>query len=533
MRETDVRSSTPALMVLGTGSHVGKSILTAALGRILSDDGYRVAPFKAQNMSLNSAATPDGREIGRAQALQAEACRIPSCAEMNPVLIKPSSDTGSQVVVLGQVWGQVTASDYHLHRVEELFPIALASYQMLAAQYDVMVIEGAGSPAEINLREHDIVNMRMAKAANAACLLVGDIDRGGVFASLLGTLELLEPDERSLIRGYAINKFRGDVTLLEPGIRMMEPRLGVPCAGVVPYLHDLGLDEEDGVANEERQTAARVRKDAARETPARPLRIGVVALPHLSNFTDFDPLAAEPAVSLAYVEWPHELHSADLVILPGSKQTIDDLEWLRHRGFDEALRQRHRHGEILMGVCGGFQMLGTRIEDPQGMESDGKPSTCEGLGLLPIQTVLNPSKTTRQVRGICHGAIFGQPQGETAFHGYEIHVGETVYDGDAQRFAEITREGIEGAVPDGAMSRNGQVAGTYVHGLFDDDAFRHGFVDAARAACGLDAARTHAFVAREREARLDRLAAHVRSALDLDLIRSWIGPPPQRSGAAR
>ena len=245
-------------MVLGTASHSGKSIITAALCRILADDGWRVAPFKAQNMSLNSAATPDGREIGRAQALQAEACRIPACAEMNPVLIKPSSDTGSQIVLLGRVWGQVTAADYHTRRVEDLFPVVLESYEKLASDYEVIVLEGAGSPAEINLREHDIVNMRMARAANAACLLVGDIDRGGVFASLLGTLELLEPSERALIRGYAINKFRGDISLLRPGLTMMEPRLGIPCAGVVPYLHDLGLDEEDGVALEDRRSAWRV-----------------------------------------------------------------------------------------------------------------------------------------------------------------------------------------------------------------------------------------------------------------------------------
>ncbi len=524
--------STPALMVLGTGSHVGKSILTAALGRILADEGYRVAPFKAQNMSLNSAATPDGREIGRAQALQAEACRVPACAEMNPVLIKPSSDTGSQVVVLGKVWGQVTASDYHLHRVEELFPTVMESYEKLAAEYEVLVIEGAGSPAEINLREHDIVNMRMAQAANAACLLVGDIDRGGVFASVLGTLQLLEPHERALIRGYAINKFRGDRTLLEPGIRMMEPRLGIPCAGVVHYLHDLGLDEEDGVANEDRRSAARVWNDADDNSgAARPLRIGVVALPHLSNFTDFDPLAAEPGVSLAYVERPEELQSADLAILPGSKQTMDDLDWLRQRGFDSALSGLHSRGQILMGICGGFQMLGTRIEDPHGMER-AAPSACEALGLLPIRSVLNSTKTTRQVRGVCRSALFGQPSVGHEFRGYEIHVGETIYDDGSTRFAEITREGLDGATPDGAVSSDGRVLGTYVHGFFDSDSLRHAFVDAARKACGLAPASNHAFVAKEREARLDRLADHVRRSLDLDLMRSWIGLQ-QRTAATR
>src|SRR5580693_5826896 len=291
------------LMILGTASHVGKSLLTAGLGRIFSDEGIRVAPFKAQNMSLNSAATPDGREIGRAQALQAEACRVTPCAEMNPILIKPSSDTGSQIILLGRVWGQVTASDYHLRRVEDLFPVVLESYAALAATYDLMVLEGAGSPAEINLREHDIVNMRMAHAADAACLLVGDIDRGGVFAALLGTIELLEPEDRARIRGFVINRFRGDVGLLMPGVKMIEQRLGIPCAGVVPFVRDLGLEEEDGVAMEDRRTVKRVWPPA--ETGSS-LRVGVIALPHMANFTDFDALAMEPSVSLAFLEDPGE-----------------------------------------------------------------------------------------------------------------------------------------------------------------------------------------------------------------------------------
>ena len=284
-------------MVLGTASHVGKSLVTAGLGRIFSDDGINVAPFKAQNMSLNSAATPDGREIGRAQALQAEACRVTACAEMNPILIKPSSDTGAQIVLLGQVWGQVTAADYHQRRVEDLFPAVLKSYRTLAVRHDLILLEGAGSPAEINLRKHDIVNMRMAHAADAACLLVGDIDRGGVFAALLGTLELLEPEDRARIRGFVINKFRGDIELLRPGVETMEQRLGIPCAGVVPFLPDLGLDEEDGVAMEDRRS---VKWDDSRSAD-RPLRVAVVAVPHMANFTDFDTLAAEPSVSLSFV----------------------------------------------------------------------------------------------------------------------------------------------------------------------------------------------------------------------------------------
>ncbi|MBK5292714.1 MAG: cobyric acid synthase, partial [Acidobacteriia bacterium] len=264
-------------MVLGTGSHVGKSVLTTALCRIFSDDGYRVAPFKAQNMALNSFATPDGCEIGRAQALQAEACRVVPCAEMNPVLIKPSSETGAQVVLLGKVWGQITAADYHRKRVEELFPIVVESYRKLASQYDLVILEGAGSPAEINLKARDIVNLRMAKAAQAACLLVGDIDRGGVFASLYGTMQLLEEEERELIRGFAINKFRGDLSLLTPGVRMIEERMERPCAGVIPYLPGLGLDEEDGVAMEDRRTVRRTWSHSGDR-----LRVGVLALPHMS-----------------------------------------------------------------------------------------------------------------------------------------------------------------------------------------------------------------------------------------------------------
>jgi adenosylcobyric acid synthase len=526
-----------ALMVLGTASHAGKSIIAAALGRILADDGWRVAPFKAQNMSLNSAATPDGREIGRAQALQAEACRIPACAEMNPVLIKPSSDTGSQIMLLGRVWGQVTASDYHTRRVEDLFPVVLESYEKLAADYEVMVLEGAGSPAEINLREHDIVNMRMAAAANAACLLVGDIDRGGVFASLLGTLTLLEADERALIRGYAINKFRGDISLLRPGLAMMEPRLGIPCAGVIPYLHDLGLDEEDGVAMEDRRSARRVWGGAAQAAGgARPLRIGVIALPHMSNFTDFDALEAEPSVALAFLERPEEALEADLLILPGTKQTLNDLEWLRARGLTQALLDQHQRGGYLAGICGGFQMLGAAIEDPQGVEHAGVPRAAPGLGLLPVRTALQPEKVTRPAVGrVVHATLYGRPLRVDAFRGYEIHMGETAYGESAAAFAEVTRRGSDEAVRDGAVSADGRVLGTYVHGLFDDDGFRHAFLEAARAAAGLDPPAARAFVAAEREARLDRLAAHVRRSLNMEMIRGWMGlggeaPPPRAGG---
>lgn len=507
--------SARALMVLGTSSHAGKSTITAALCRILANEGVHVAPFKAQNMSLNSAATPDGREIGRAQALQAEACRIAPRVEMNPVLIKPSSDTGSQIVLLGKIWGQVTAAGYHTRRVEELFPTVLESYRRLASEFEVIVLEGAGSPAEINLREHDIVNMRMARAAAAACLLVGDIDRGGVFASLLGTMELLEEDERAFIRGYAINKFRGDQSLLMPGIAMMEPRLRVPCAGVIPYLHDLGLDEEDGVALEDRRTS-RAWRGIDFTSAGRPLRIGIVAFPHMSNFTDFDALAAEPSVSVAFLERAADLGEADVVILPGTKQTLSDLEWLRRNGFAEQVLQNGGKKRPLAGICGGFQMLGLRIEDPHGIESGSTPSASDGLGMLTVGTKFGVEKTTSPVTGTTC-----EDRGE--FRGYEIHVGDTTYVDGAKPFATIRRQGGTGERPDGAISADGRVWGTYVHGLFDDDRFRHGLIARWREQCGLAPAGSVAFVAAERDRRLNRLADHVRSSLNMQLIKSWIG----------
>ena len=517
-----------ALMILGTASHVGKSIVTAGLGRVFAGEGYRVAPFKAQNMSLNSAATPNGGEIGRAQALQAEACRAIPRVEMNPVLLKPSTDTGAQVILLGKIWGQVTAWDYHTRRVEQLFPEVLDAYKRLAKDYDLILLEGAGSPAEINLREHDIVNMRMAHAADAVCLLVGDIDRGGVFASLLGTLELLEPEDRARIRGFVINKFRGDESLLRPGVTAMERRLGLPCVGIVPYLPDLGLDEEDGVALEDRASTARRWKNL--ETgPARPIRIGVIALPHMANFTDFDALALEPSVSLAFLEHPEEMAAADLLLLPGSKQTLDDLEWLDRRGFAQELRRLCEKGTPVIGICGGFQMLGSSIEDPHGVENRGKRRIRKGLGFLPVRTVLQPEKTVRPVEGCLRTNIFDAGLlPETRFEGYEIHVGETFYEVGARPLADVVRQGIPGSVPDGAVSASGRVLGTYVHGFFDNDDFRHSFLAAARRAVDLAPAEIWANVARERAARIDRLADHLRKSLDMNLIRSWIVAPAKR-----
>jgi adenosylcobyric acid synthase len=508
-----------ALMVLGTASHVGKSLLVAAFCRILAQDGYRVAPFKAQNMALNSAATPEGLEIGRAQAMQAEAAGIPSNVDMNPVLIKPSSDTGAQVVVRGRVWGQVTAADYHRRRVEELFPLVLESYRRLASAHDIIVLEGAGSPAEINLKARDIVNLRMAEAADATCLLVGDIDRGGVFASLLGTLELLEAHERARVRGFAINKFRGDESLLRPGVEMIERRLGKPCVGVIKHLPEVGLDEEDSVALEERRSVAQLWREE--KTPDRRLRIGVIALPYMSNFTDFDALAAEPAVSLSYLTRAEEVAEADVVILPGTKQTISDLDWLKRCGLDCAIRARATYG-LTVGICGGMQILGLELSDPESMEGGG---CARGLGLLPIRTVLARDKVTVRARAqLITPRLFGQDVNHDRVTGYEIHLGATEREAGAEPLLRLVREGQEpGWVADGATGADGHTIGTYLHGLFDDDCFRHAFLRAVRAACGLAPPHALANVTAERQARFDRLAAHVRRAVNLEAVLGWLG----------
>jgi adenosylcobyric acid synthase len=522
-----------ALMILGTASHVGKSILTAGLGRVFANDGYRVAPFKAQNMSLNSAATPDGGEIGRAQALQAEACRAISRVEMNPVLLKPSTDTGAQVILLGKIWGQVTASDYHSRRVEQLFPEVLDAYRRLATNYELVLLEGAGSPAEINLREHDIVNMRMAHAADAVCLLVGDIDRGGVFASLLGTLELLDAEDRARIRGFVINKFRGDEALLRPGVAMIERRLDLPCVGVMPFLRDLGLDEEDGVALEDRPSAAHHWKNLELGS-ARALRIGVVALPHMANFTDFDALALEPSISLAFLEQPEEMAAADLLILPGTKQTLEDLYWLEQCGFAQELRRRAEIGVPIVGICGGFQMLGVAIEDPRGVENQGEPCSRTGLDILPVRTVLRAEKTVQRVQGRLRCNVFHNDSSpQVPFEGYEIHVGETLYETGARPLADIEGQGTMESVADGAVSESGRVFGTYVHGFFDNDDFRHAFIRASRAAVDLAPTEKYARVRAERDARIDRLADHLRKSLDMDLLKSWVAGPSGRGLAKR
>ncbi|MGB8029132.1 MAG: cobyric acid synthase [Terracidiphilus sp.] len=517
-----------AIMVLGTGSHVGKSLMTAALCRIFARAGYSVAPFKAQNMSLNSAATPDGFEIGRAQALQAEAAGIMPSVHMNPILIKPSGDCSSQIVVRGKVWGNIDARNYHKHRVTTLLPIVEESYRELASSHDIVVLEGAGSPAEINLKDNDIVNMRMAKLADAQCLLVGDIDRGGVFASLLGTCELLDRDERERIRGFVINKFRGDRSLLDPGVCMMEERLGKRCMGVVPYIKNLSLDEEDSVGFGQRNQVMW----SERQIPSRGLQIGVIAFPSISNFTDFDALDAEPSVALKYFHDPDGIALADIIILPGSKQTTDDLLWMHEHGFDEALLRHAKTGCLTVGICGGFQMLGRDILDPHGMERAG---TQPALGLLPVRTIMARDKITVPARGtLTRGSLFGEATDCDEVQGYEIHLGTTEYLDESIPFASIVRQsnGTQ-AVSDGGVSNDQHTFGTYLHGIFDEDGFRHTFLRASRAALQMSAPLELIPWSKRRRQQLNLLADAFGGALDLSAVFGIISLPLHRDRVER
>jgi adenosylcobyric acid synthase len=503
-----------AIMVLGTSSHAGKSLLAAAICRILSDEGYRVAPFKAQNMSLNSAATPDGHEISRSQAMQAEAARVTPSVEMNPILLKPISDTQSQLVLLGRACGNITAAKYFKDRVNELFPIVEQAYWSLAQRFDIIVLEGAGSPAEINLRASDIVNMRMADAADARCLLVGDIERGGVFASLFGTLALIRPDERARITAFIINKFRGERSLLDSGIADIEHLLDLPCAGVIPWLSDVCLDEEDSVSLEGAPRVAG-RAWASDGRSSRALRIAIIALPHLSNFTDFEALRAEADVDVAYASRPEELDFADVVMLPGTKNTLGALRWLDEKALGKAILTFAKHG-LVVGICGGMQILGLRVEDPLCIESGG---ALDGLGFLPLHTRLEREKLAVPVRvHMREGGFFGVAHDSLVGSGYEIHAGRSVAQGSSLAFADLQRADNAEFVPDGAVSADRRVFGTYVHGLFDDDQMRHAFIRAARFRCGLSLPVDLKAYTAQRSSRFDRLAAHVRLTLNLSSL---------------
>ncbi len=484
--------SAKRIMVQGTMSGAGKSLLCAALCRIFRQDGLRVAPFKSQNMALNSGVTRDGLEMGRAQIAQAEAAGIEPDVRMNPVLLKPSSDTGSQVIVNGAVRGNMSATEYFAYK-KRLIPEIKAAYESLAEENDVIVIEGAGSPAEINLRENDVVNMGLAELVNAPVLLAGDIDRGGVFAQLYGTVALLAPEERARVRGLIVNKFRGDVGLLEPGLRQIEALAGVPVLGVVPYLR-VDLDDEDSLAPR-----------LAKRDAEKPIDVAVMRLPHLSNFTDFSPLDAHPMLGVRYVSRPEELGAPDLVILPGTKSTTDDLLWLRGNGLEAEIARLAADGTPVLGVCGGYQMLGEAIEDPDGVESGAK--SVRGMGLLPCTTVFEPEKTLTRVRA----TVTGGPMDGAAVEGYEIHMGATEVRGEA--FCRL-----EDGAADGC--RSGSVCGTYLHGLFDSGEAVQKLADFLCERRGIknDAAAAEPRRA-YRERQYDLLANGVRAALDMDAIR--------------
>jgi len=452
--------TTKTLMIQGTGSSVGKSILVAALCRIMFQDGYSVAPYKSQNMALNSFVTKEGHEMGRAQVVQAEAAGIEPHVDMNPVLIKPEADAKSQIVVMGKLFKTLHARDYYDY-TPDLFPLCEQALDRLRQQYDVVLIEGAGSPAEINLRRFEIVNMAVAKLAQAPVLLVGDIDKGGVFAQLVGTTVLLEPDERALLKGFIINKFRGDATILKPGIDYIEEYTGIPTLGVVPYYHDIVINDEDSVY------AGKL----SEWDPKTGIDIAVAHLPRISNSTDFEPLQQEAGVRLRYIRAPWQLGNPDLIIIPGSKSTISDLGHLKETGLAGAIVEKAASGTPVIGICGGYQILGKRINDCQKTESDEE--TVEGLGLLDIITDFEGEKTTHQVNARVAGdeGMLRGLAGERVM-GYEIHMGQSRSELSEAAFEIIERSAEARLHPDGAVGGKGQVFGTYLHGLFDNEHFR-------------------------------------------------------------
>ena len=479
------------IMIQGTMSNAGKSLLCAGLCRILKQEGCRVAPFKSQNMALNSFITKDGGEMGRAQVVQAEAAGIEPDVRMNPILLKPTTDVGSQVIVAGQVQGNMRAMEYY-RRKRDYIPAILEAYNSLASEYDIIVIEGAGSPAEINLKQEDIVNMGLAKLVDAPVLLVGDIDRGGVFAQLYGTVALLEKDERARIKGTIVNKFRGDRSILEPGIRILEELCGVPVAGVIPYTH-VDIDDEDSLTERFSQTTERKLLD-----------IAVIRLPRISNFTDFSPFERYGNVSLRYVERVADLHGPDMILIPGTKSTIADLKWLRQSGMEAAVLKAASAGTPVFGICGGYQMLGRSVCDPDQVEA-AETTRIQGLGLLDMDTVFQGEKVQTQVSGTFDG-VTGLLSGLNGmeYTGYEIHMGRSQ----------------EKLLP---LQGTGNVYGSYIHGIFDAPGVSDEILRAICAKKGLDYAALGTFDLREyKERQYDMLADAVRGGLDMELVHRII-----------
>ena len=475
------------IMIQGTMSNAGKSLLCAGLCRIFKQDGYRVAPFKSQNMALNSFITADGGEMGRAQVVQAEAAGIAPDVRMNPILLKPTTDVGSQVIVNGKVQGNMRAMEYY-RRKREFVPAVMEAYRSLAEEYDILVIEGAGSPAEINLKQEDIVNMGLAKLVDAPVLLVGDIDRGGVFAQLYGTVALLEADERARIKGTVVNKFRGDKKILEPGIQILEELCGVPVAGVIPYV-DVDIDDEDSLTE-------RFRRDSERKL----LDIAVIRLPRISNFTDFSPFARYENVSLRYVEKVSDLHRPDMILIPGTKSTISDLKWLRQSGLEGAVLKAAASGTLVFGICGGYQMLGRSVSDPDQVEAAGVTEIA-GMNLLPMDTVFHGEKVQTQTNG-----IFSEIQGMLSclnglsYGGYEIHMGRS-------------QEALN------PVTGKDNVYGSYVHGIFDAPGVADTILKALCRQKGIDFDTLGTFdMGAYKEQQYDKLAAAVREGLDMELV---------------
>jgi len=516
------------IMVQGTGSSVGKSLMATALCRIFRQDGYSVAPFKAQNMSLNSFVTPDGAEIGRSQAVQADAAGVEPTADMNPVLLKPEVDYRSQIVVMGRPAGRLESKRFN-QRKEGLWEVVAGALDRLRTRFDVVVIEGAGSPAEINLRRGDIVNMEVALHTRSPVLLVGDIDKGGVFASVYGTVMLLCAEERDLIQGVLINKFRGDLSILKPGLGMLEELIGVPVLGVVPYFSDIYVPEEDSPAT----------RNTLRSVSGAVIDVAVIALPHISNFDDFDPLDREPGVGLRYVRSTDQLGRPDMVIIPGTKTTVADLAYLRDNGMADRLVQLVKDGVAVVGICGGYQMLGCDILDLERVESEC--GRVPGLGFLPVTTRFAPQKETHRVSGFVtadRGLLDGSRG--LAFEGYEIHMGSTTpAEGQdsvrsegtsgcesANPFQLLKRSGRQVDVDDGYLSADGWVIGTYIHGLFRNTQLRRNLVRAL-------AKRKHVRLPPpeddlSQDSEYDRLADLVRDNLDMDSIYRLVGLPHHR-----
>ncbi|HEY6420634.1 MAG TPA: cobyric acid synthase [Candidatus Binataceae bacterium] len=505
------------LMIQGTASAVGKSLMVAALCRIFRRDGIRVAPFKAQNMALNSFVTSDGLEIGRAQAVQAEAAGIEPAVEMNPILLKPEPGMRSQVVVMGKSRGSMTWPEYSRLK-PEMRDVIARSLQTLREKYQLVVIEGAGSPAEINLTSDDIVNMHVARIADAPVVLVGDIDRGGVFAQLVGTMELLAPADRARIAGFIINKFRGEKSLLAPGLDFLAARFGVPVLGVVDQVDKLRIADEDSVALDDRPR----RRRRLQEPPSSSIDIAVIRLPSIANFDDFVALEHEPDVTLRFIFDVGEVRRADLLVIPGSKSTVSDLKWLRREFFVEEIVERAFHNRPILGICGGCQMLGEWIEDPERVES--KHRRTEGICLLPITTRFERGKLTAQVKArVASPTFFGTAEEAGEISGYEIHMGRVERDDIATApFQIVARNGEPCTAADGAISLDDVTVGTMIHGLFENDALRAAMLRTLRKRKGIRAAGGPGAIA-SREAEYDRLAAAVREQVDLAALQRIAG----------